>query len=83
MYLHIHQGLRSQIFPAQDQTAPGTKAVPRPFLPVTPGIPAMLTPIVQAQGSITLDHVKARTIQHLSNGSPSSHPCQGHHVPMS
>lgn len=34
---------------------------------------------IQAPGAITPDYVKARTIQHPSNDSTSSHPCQGHH----
>lgn len=37
------------------------------------------TQILQAPGTITPDHVKARTIRHLSNESTSSHPYQGHH----
>lgn len=38
------------------------------------------TPILQPWGSITPDHVKARTIQCLIDESTSSHPCQGHHL---
>lgn len=42
------------------------------------------TPILQAPGAITPEHVQARTIQHPSNGIASSRPCQGHHhAPMS
>lgn len=78
--LPVHQGLRATDSPLVGPGCPSTMLCQGHFSQSRPATPAMLrTQILQAPGAITPDHLKARTIGHLTNESTSSHPCRGHH----